>query len=49
VRDLSTTPGESLVVNDTLLELRLSESHPDAAAMVQCLIRLWQTPSSFVG
>ena len=44
VRDLFTIPGEATIVNDSLLELRLSEAHPYAAAMVTCLNRLWQSP-----
>jgi hypothetical protein len=44
VRDLFTIPGEATIANDSLLELRLSESHPYAAAMVTCLNCLWQTP-----
>jgi hypothetical protein len=46
VRDLFTIPGEAIIKDDTLLELRLSESHPYAHEMVHCLARLWQLPSS---
>jgi hypothetical protein len=42
VRDLFSIPGEATITNDSLLELRLSEAHPYAAAMVTCLNRLWQ-------
>ena len=44
IRDLFTIPGEALIRDDTLLELRLSETHPHAAEMVRCLTRLWQVP-----
>ena len=44
VRDLLTIPGEATIKDDTLLELRLSETHPYAAEMVRCLRRLWQIP-----
>ena len=44
VRDLLTIPGEATIKDDTLLELRLSETHPHAAEMVRCLVRLWQVP-----
>ena len=44
VRDLLTIPGEATIQDDTLLELRLSETHPYAAEMVRCLRRLWQIP-----
>jgi hypothetical protein len=44
VRDLFTLPGEATIANESLLELRLSEAHPYAAAMVTCLNRLWQSP-----
>jgi hypothetical protein len=43
VRDLFTIPGEATIAHDTLLELRLSEAHPYAAAMGACLSHLWQT------
>jgi hypothetical protein len=46
VRDLFTIPGEALIKDDMLLELRLSESHPYAEEMVQCLARLWQIPTA---
>lgn len=42
VRDLLTIPGEATIVDDTLVELRLSDTHPYAAEMVRCLGRLWQ-------
>lgn len=42
VRDLFTIPGEATIINDTLIELRLSQTHPYAASMVRCLERLWQ-------
>jgi len=44
VRDLFTIPGEAIIVNDTLIEVHLSQAHPYAAAMVRCLERLWQLP-----
>ncbi len=44
VRDLLTIPGEATIQDDTLLELRLSETHPYAAEMVRCLRRLGQIP-----
>jgi len=44
VRDLLTIPGEATIKNDTLLELRLSATHPYAAEMVRCLAQLWQIP-----
>jgi len=44
VRDLLTIPGEATIQNDTLLELRLSETHPYATEMVRCLTQLWQVP-----
>lgn len=46
VRDLLTIPGEATIVDDVLLELRLSETHPYAAEMVRCLRRLWHIPTS---
>lgn len=42
VRDLLTIPGEATIVDDTLVELRLSDTHPYATEMVRCLGRLWQ-------
>lgn len=45
VRDLFTIPGEAVIINDELLELRLKASHPYAGAMVDVLDRLWQTPT----
>jgi len=46
IRDLLTIPGEAIIVNDELIELRLKASHPYAAEMTQCLDRLWQAPES---
>jgi hypothetical protein len=45
IRDLFTIPGEATIVKDELIELRLKASHPHAAAMVDVLERLWQTPT----
>ena len=45
IRDLLTIPGEALIANDELIELRLKASHPYAAAMVDVLEHLWQTPT----
>ena len=39
-----TIPGEATIQNDTLLELRLSETHSYAAEMVQCLAQFRQIP-----
>lgn len=44
IRDLFTIPGEAIIVEDHLVELRLKETHPYAAEMTRCLERLWQTP-----
>lgn len=46
VRDLFSIAGEATIVNDTLVELRLSETHPYADCLAQCLARLWQVPAS---
>jgi hypothetical protein len=46
IRDLFTIPGEALIVDDELIELRLLASHPYAAEMTHCLHRLWQAPIS---
>ena len=45
VRDLFTIPGEAIIVDDELIELRLGASHPYAAEMTHCLDRLWQVPT----
>jgi hypothetical protein len=44
IRDLLTIPGEAVIGNDELVELRLKASHPYAAAMVDVLEHLWRTP-----
>jgi hypothetical protein len=46
IRDLLTIPGEAIIVDDELIELRLKASHPYAAEMTHCLDRLWQVPMS---
>lgn len=46
VRDLLRIPGEAIIVDDTLVELRLSDTHPYATEMVRCLQRLWSLPPS---
>ena len=44
VRDLFTIPAEAVIVDDALVELRLSAAHPYAEDMARCLTRLWQLP-----
>jgi hypothetical protein len=44
VRDLFSIPGEAIIVNDMLVELRLNEAHPYADAMARCLAQLWRVP-----
>ena len=46
IRDLLTIPGEAIIADDELVELRLKASHPYAAEMTHCLDRLWQVPTS---
>ena len=43
IRDLLTIPGEAVIHDDQLVELRLKASHPYAAAMADALRRLWET------
>lgn len=45
VRDLFSVPGEATIVNDMLIELRLSETHPYADELARCLARLWHVPA----
>lgn len=42
IRDLLTIPGEAVIHDDQLVELRLKASHPYAAAMADALRRLWE-------
>jgi hypothetical protein len=45
IRDLMSIPGEAVIQNDQLVELRLKASHPYAAPMAEALRRLWPTES----
>lgn len=41
IRDLFTIPGQAIVQNNQLLELRLNDAHPYAKDMAACLTQLW--------
>lgn len=42
IRDVLNMPGEAVVSDDRLVELRLAQSHPYAAPLAEVLPRLWQ-------
>jgi len=42
IQDVFTIPGEAIIRDDRLVELRLLETHPYAQIMAQALPRLWQ-------
>jgi hypothetical protein len=42
IQDVFTIPGEVVIRDDRLVELRLLETHPYAQIMAQALPRLWQ-------
>lgn len=41
IRDVLTIPGEAVICDDQLCELRLAETHPLAPILVEVLPRLW--------
>jgi antitoxin component of MazEF toxin-antitoxin module len=42
IRDLMNMPGEAIMADGRLVELRLAQSHPYAAPLADALPRLWQ-------
>jgi hypothetical protein len=42
IRDILSMPGEAIITDDHLVELRLAQSHPWAAVLADVLPRLWQ-------
>jgi hypothetical protein len=42
IRDVLSIPGEAIIADGRLLELRLAQSHPYAALLADLLPRLWQ-------
>lgn len=42
IQDVLNIPGEAVIADDRLLELRLAQSHPYAAPLADVLPRLWQ-------
>lgn len=42
IQDVFTIPGEAVIRDDRLVELRLLKTHPYAEIMAQALTRLWQ-------
>ena len=42
IQDVFTIPGEVLIRDERLVELRLLETHPYAEIMAQALPRLWR-------
>jgi len=42
IRDVLAIPGEAIIADDQLVELRLAQSHPLSAILVEVLPRLWQ-------
>jgi hypothetical protein len=42
IRDVLAMPGEAIIRDEQLAELRLAQSHPYAAILADVLLRLWQ-------
>ena len=42
IRDLMNMPGEAIIADGRLVELRLAQSHPFAAPLADALPRLWR-------